>query len=103
MGLFIPLDDKLIIFSGHSRKYNDSPKAIYEYIISHDEYKGYKYIWALENPDEVDIPGDPTKIKSDTIEYFKATLRAKYWVTCVNIERGLHFKKKKCIYFGKII
>ena len=36
-GHFIPIDDKMIVFSGHTRKYNDSPRAIYEYMIAHSE------------------------------------------------------------------
>ena len=99
-GWFIPIDKKLIIFSAHTRKYNDSPRAIYEYMISHPEYAGFKYIWALEDPKNVEVPGPATKVKSDTLEYFKATLRAKYWVTCVNIERGLHYKKNSCVYLN---
>jgi hypothetical protein len=34
MGLFTPIDEKSVIFSAHSRKYNDSPRAIYEYMIT---------------------------------------------------------------------
>ena len=32
-GLITPIDEKTVLFSGHSRKYNDSPRAIYEYMI----------------------------------------------------------------------
>ena len=99
-GKFIPMDEKLILFSAHSRKYNDSPKALYEYMIAHPEYNGYKYVWALEDPENVEIPGPAKKVKSDTFEYFKTSLKAKYWITCVNIERSLHYKRKKCRYMN---
>lgn len=99
-GWFIPMDKKMIVFSGHSRKYNDSPRAIYEYMIAHPEYKDYKYVWALEDPENVDVPGPAIKIKADTPQYFKYTLKAKYWITCVNIERSLKYKKKNCIYLN---
>ena len=99
-GWFILMDRKMIVFSGHSRKYNDSPRAIYEYMIAHSEYKDYKFVWALEDPDNVIIPGPAIKIKADTPQYFKYTLKAKYWITCVNIERSLHYKKKKCVYLN---
>lgn len=100
MGLFIKTDEKLILFSGHARKYNDSPKVIYEHMLADKRFSDFKFVWALENPDETVIPGNPRKIKTDSFEYFKETLRAKYWVTCVNIERGLHYKKKHCVYLN---
>lgn len=101
MGVFIPMDDKMVIFSGHTRKYNDSPRTLYEYMLAHPEkYGQYKCVWALEAPDHVNVPGNPIKVKSDTLEYFKYTLKAKYWVTCVNIERSLHYKKNGCRYLN---
>lgn len=100
-GYFIPLDDEMVIFSGHTRRYNDSPRTLYEYMLAHPEKFGrYKCVWALEDPENVDIPGNPIKVKSDTPKYFKYTLKAKYWVTCVNIERSLHYKKRKCRYLN---
>lgn len=100
IGLFVHLDQRAVMFSGHGRKYNDSPRAIYEYMLSHDEYSGLRYYWALEDPDQVDIPGKCTKVKTDTFNYFILTLKCKYWITCVNIERGLKYKKKKTIYLN---
>ena len=99
-GWFIPMDEKMIIFSAHSRKYNDSPRTIYEYMYGKPQFKDYKFVWALEDPDNVDVPGPAIKVKADTPTYFKLTLKAKYWITCVNIERSLHYKKKNCIYLN---
>lgn len=101
IGIFIPIDKKMVIFSGQARKYNDSSRSLYEYMLAHPEkYGQYQCVWALEDPEHVDIPGNPIKIKADTMEYFKMTLRAKYWITCVNIERSLHYKKKGCRYLN---
>lgn len=100
MGFFLPVDNKLVVFSAHSRKYNDSPRALYEYMISHPEYQGYKMVWGLEDPEHVELPGPAIKVKADTPEYFKYCLKARYWITCVNIERSLHFKKKGCRYLN---
>jgi CDP-glycerol glycerophosphotransferase len=60
----------------------------------------YQIVWALKNPEQYEIPGNAEKIKIDTFAYFVVALRAKYWISCVNIERGLHFKKKKTIYLN---
>ena len=96
-GRFISTDEKMVIFSGHTRKFNDSPRTLYEYMLAHPEKYGYyNCVWALEDPDSVEIPGNAKKIKADTLEYFKYTLKAKYWITCVNIERSLHYKKRDC-------
>lgn len=101
LGCFIPIEKKMVIFSGHTRKYNDSPRAIYEFMLAHPEkYGQYKCVWALEDPANVNVPGNPIKVKSDTFQYFRYTLMAKYWVTCVNIERSLHYKKNRCRYLN---
>lgn len=100
MGMFLPIDNKLVVFSAHSRKYNDSPRALYEYMISNPEYQNYRFVWGLEDLEYVELPGPAIKVKADTLEYFRYCLKARYWITCVNIERSLHFKKKGCRYLN---
>lgn len=100
VGLFVPIDNKMILFSAHGRRYNDSPRSIYEFMINHPAYSGYRYVWALEDPEHVEIPGPAIKIKADTPKYFIMSMKAKYWVTCVNIERHLHYKKKNQKYLN---
>jgi len=98
-GVFVKTDDKMVLFSALGRRYNDSPKAIYEYMIAQPQFEDYKLVWALENLDD-EIPGTPIKVKADTLQYFLISLKARYWITCVNIERGLKYKKKDCIYLN---
>lgn len=100
IGLFVPMDEKAILFSALSRKYNDSPRAIYEYMITCPEYQNYTFYWALDDPDEAMIPGNCIKIVPDTLEYFMTALKCKYWISCVNIERSLHFKRKNGRYLN---
>ncbi len=40
-GVFVPVDDKMIIFTAHGRKYNDSPRAIYEYMLKSGKFNGF--------------------------------------------------------------
>jgi CDP-glycerol glycerophosphotransferase len=94
------MDKKMVIFTAHSRKYNDSPKAIYEAMILMPEFKDFTLVWGLEDPEHSIIPGPAIKVKTDTLKYFKYTLKAKYWISCVNIERNLHYKKKECVYLN---
>lgn len=99
-GLFVKQDQTMVLFSAHTRKYNDSPKVLYEYMIAHpDIYGGYKCVWALDDIN-TPIPGYAKVIKTDTLRYFYYTLKAKYWITCVNIERGLHYKKSSCRFLN---
>ena len=97
-GAILPTDDKLVIFvSFMGMGFNDSPKAIYDYMKSHEQYKGYRCVWAFEHPEK--FP-DLETVKIDTAAYFKTALRAKYWITNTNIERGLRFKKKNQVYLN---
>jgi CDP-glycerol glycerophosphotransferase len=86
--------------NGHGYKYNDSPRTIYQTMRKYGIDNNYQIVWALKNPEQYEIPGNAEKIKIDTFAYFVVALRAKYWISCVNIERGLHFKKKKTIYLN---
>ncbi|MEC1714848.1 CDP-glycerol glycerophosphotransferase family protein [Schinkia azotoformans] len=99
LGVFIRTDEKLILFNAHGWKYNDSPRTIFEYMASNGKYSDYKFVWALDNPEKYEIP-KCVKVKMDTAQYFFTALKAKYWVSCVNIERGLNFKKKTTTYLN---
>jgi len=97
-GKFLNVDQNLVVFVSFMGKgFNDSPKAIYDYMMGHDEYKKYRCVWAFENPGEfVDIDS----VRIDSLSYFKTVLKAKYWITNTNIERGLKFKKKDQVFLN---
>lgn len=99
VGLFVRTDDKLVLMNGHGYKYNDSPRAIYRKMYELGMTKEYDVVWALNDPDQYEIPG-ARKIRMDTPGYFLTALKAKYWISCVNIERALKFKKKKTKYMN---
>ena len=97
-GALLPTDENLVIFVSFMGKgFNDSPKVIYDYMQSHPEYKDYRCTWALEHPEK--FP-DLNTVKIDSPAYFKTALKAKYWITNTNIERGLRFKKKDQVYLN---
>jgi len=92
-GKFLKTDKNTILFvSFMGKNFNDSPKVIYEYIKGNSEYSGFCCVWAFEHPEK--FPELET-VKIDSMAYFKLVLKAKYWVTNTNIERGLRFKKKR--------
>lgn len=98
-GMFVKTDPKMVLFSALGRQYNDSPKAIYEAMLRQSRFKDFQFVWALENLD-TEIPGHPIRVKADSFQYFKTSLKARYWITSVNIERSLRYKKKDCIYLN---
>lgn len=96
--LFIKTDDKLILFNSFAgRKYDDSPKAIFEEMRKDPRFKGYRLVWAFHQPEKYDAP---QKIKTDGLHYFKTALAARVWVTNSSVERGLNFAGKHTFYFN---
>ncbi len=101
LGLFICVDNNLILFNSFGgKKYDDSPKAIYERMILDHRFDKMKFVWAVSDPEKFSIPGRAEVIKSDSFKYFVTSLKAKVWITNSSIERGLNFKKKKTICFN---
>lgn len=98
VGLFTRTEENLILISANSRGYNDSPRAIYEYMKKDPKYAQYRFVWAVDDVTQT-IEGAEL-VKADTWQYFKTALKAQYWITSVNIERGLHFKKKKTVFLN---
>ena len=91
---FVKPDDKLILFSSFGgRKFDDSPKVLYELMLKDKRFGDYKLIWAFTNPDEVELSED-RKIKCDTLNYYVTALKARAWITNSSIERGLSLKEK---------
>ena len=98
--LFIKTDDKLILINSFGgKKYDDSPKAIYEEMKKDKRFNDYKIVWAFHNPENYIINGAEV-IKTDTLKYFITALKARCWITNSAIERGLRFKGKNTFYFN---
>ena len=96
-----PIDDKLIVFESFmGRKYACSPKAIYEYMLTDERFKDYKFVWAFKNPKEKEKYFHDSKTKLVTYnrsEYFDYCSRAKYWITNSRLPDTL-IKKDEQIY-----
>lgn len=100
IGFFVSQDDKLILINSFGgKKYDDSPKAIYEYLKQDDRFTDYKIVWAFHEPEKFDVPGAKV-IKTDNLKYFITAMKAHVWITNSGIERGLSFKKKGTIYIN---
>ena len=43
-------DEKTVVFNSFNGKtYGCSPKAVYEYMLTQDEFKDWTFIWAFKN------------------------------------------------------
>lgn len=90
----LPLDEKKIFFiSFGGRRYDDSPKVIYEEMLKRKEFSDYTFVWAFVG-DAPSLPGNPIIVKTDSAAYFREVVTSKYWVTNASVERGLNFKRK---------
>ena len=96
--LFVKTDDRLILFNSFAgRKFDDSPKAIYDVMKNDKRFCDYKLIWAFHQPDKF---SNVEKIKTDGIKYFLTALKARVWITNSSVERGLNFTGKHTFYFN---
>ena len=98
--LFVHTEDNLIVFvSFGGKKFDDSPKCIYDYIIQDIRFNEYRLVWAFIEPDEHTIPRGE-KIRIDKPLYFITLLKARCWVTNSGVERGLSFTGKNTFYLN---
>ncbi|MCR5047387.1 MAG: CDP-glycerol glycerophosphotransferase family protein [Saccharofermentans sp.] len=96
--LFVRTDDKLILFNSYAgRKFDDSPKAIFDVMKNDHRFSDYRIVWAFHNPEKYD---GINKIKTDGLKYFVTALKARVWVTNSSVERGLNFTGKNTLYFN---
>lgn len=94
--IFVPVRNKRILFiSFGGRKFDDSPKALYEAIQDDEFFKDYELIWAFDNPKNFNIKCK--KIKVDTLKYYVAALSSKIWISNSGVQRGLNLKRKTTI------
>ena len=99
-GVFTGFDDHLVLFSAMSGdQYAGSPRVLFEAMKKDSRFSDFHYVWAFTHPDKQAVEG-ASIVKMDSLAYFKNALKAKIWITDVNIERGLNFKKKKTIYLN---
>ncbi len=100
LGCFTGSDPKLVLLSAMSGdQFGGSPRILFEKMREDPAFRDYRYVWAFSHPERFAIEG-AEKVKMDSFSYFVTALRAKIWITDVNIERGLRFKKKHTVYLN---
>lgn len=97
---FIRTEENLILFvSFGGKKFDDSPRAIYEGMLKDKRFEKYDLVWAFQTPENFSIPRGRI-IKVDTFNYFVTALRARCWITNSSIERGLGFTGKHTFFYN---
>ena len=108
VGLFVKTDNTLVLLNSYGgEQYSDSPRVLYEKMLVDERFLQYHFVWAFESPKKFDESNCPSVhnirtslVMIDSPAYFITALKAKIWITNVNIERGLSFKKKETIYLN---
>ena len=68
LGVFLKEDENLVLFvSFMGMGFNDSPKAIYDYMKNDPGFREYKCIWAFERPEK--FPELQTVRKGQVLDY----------------------------------
>jgi len=96
---FVETDNKLILFVSYGgRHFNDSPKILYDAMLSDERFSNYRLIWAFRCPENFNIP-ETNKVRIDTLRYYIIALQARCWITNTVVQRALNFKGKNTYYF----
>jgi CDP-glycerol glycerophosphotransferase len=78
------IDNMVIFESFQARSYSCSPKAIYLAMRRDARFRGFRFVWAFQHPeDHVDDPdmAGAELVRFPSPEYFRAYVQAKYWVS----------------------
>ena len=91
----IPTHKKTVLFIAfHGRGYSDNPRAIYEYMRQQDQFKDYRFIWAIKHHKKKNISIENAKvIEYFSIPYFFYLARSQYWIA--NCKLPMYVLKKK--------
>lgn len=85
-------DSRLILFTSYSgKKYDDSPKDVYEAMLKDRRFEAYRMVWAFRQPERFKIERGTT-VKTDTLQYYKTLIKARAWVSNNSVTRGLSFR-----------
>jgi CDP-glycerol glycerophosphotransferase len=78
------IDTHLVVFEAYQgRQYACSPKALYEFMLNHDEYDGYSFVWVFKRPQDYLFLQKKPRTKVVTYNSWEAVQcfrKAKYWI-----------------------
>jgi CDP-glycerol glycerophosphotransferase len=74
----------MVFMSFQGRRFDDTPKAIYEYMKSRKKYDDFRFVWAFRNPEDHKVPdhdGRTTIVKWPSVAFLQALSEAGYWIS----------------------
>lgn len=94
IAFFVPIRKKtMLITSFAGRKYDDSPKAIYDEVCARKEFDDWDLVWAFVDVQKYNIPRG-RKVAIDTWSFFKALLYSKVWISNSGMDRNIDISRK---------
>lgn len=95
--ILVPLRKNQILFASFGgRKFDDSPKAIYDEICKRKEFAGWQLVWAFVDPEKFNVPRGK-KIKMDSFSFFVALLQSHIWISNSGMDRDIYLNLKRTI------
>ena len=83
-----------IVFESYrGRGYKCNPRAIYEFMLSSDDFHAFTFIWAAQNPENFTFlrENPRTKIvKRNSFAYLRAYAKSKYWIADWQLQSYLY-------------
>ncbi|HIU69551.1 MAG TPA: CDP-glycerol glycerophosphotransferase family protein [Candidatus Scubalenecus merdavium] len=92
-------DAKAICFKAFNGKsYSCSPKAIYEYMLTQEQFKDFKFIWVFKEPEKhryLEKNPNTTLVQDSTRAYLKAMAVSKYWIHNYRVSDHIYPKENQ--------
>ena len=92
----------LIVFCSFAgRKFDDSPRCIYEAMISDPRFTEYRMVWLFNDEliDKIALPRGK-KVKANSVEAFLLLLKARVWISDSRMTHRLSFRGKHTFYLN---
>lgn len=86
------VDNRIIFESGVGKRYEDSPRVIYEKMVENEE--NFDFIWVMNNNEPLNVNPNTKIIKRLSPSFYKYLATSKYWVNNQNFPTYLTKPKK---------
>ncbi|MDR1409629.1 MAG: CDP-glycerol glycerophosphotransferase family protein [Oscillospiraceae bacterium] len=97
--LFNRIEPKVILFESFlGRSYSESPRAIYEYLLTDPRFADYTFVWSFRDPKEKQKIAELSRAKCvcfRSAEYYKFCAAAGAWVSNGRVITGIVRRKKQ--------